>query len=593
VDVAPAPKLTKIGFRRDVKLFLGCLIGFLVVVILALTILMNRFVRQSEGVFATNASALAGAAVSHLCDERPVRGTDVREQLDLLRIRFNIAGVTLTGTSGAPVAVGVERHAIHTAEVARTSCLGEIYFIFDAADLDQIRRQAATATIICLAATVAGTLLLLLYLPRIVRPVEQLLDQADALGGRRPGEDDTQYLVGTFKRSIVRLEQQEAELRRLHDQEKSRADTLEQITATLTRSLTSGFIATNALGLIVSVNRAAVEILGIEDRHPDENRPVAVETLLGSTPFAAALREAVEQRASVSRVEATHAGGATERIIGLTTVPLVNERGEHFGMLALFTDLTAIRELETRVREMQMFADLGEISAGIAHEFRNSLSTILGYLRLARHAELSPAASERLTHAEAELNELAQAVEALLHFARPMRLDRRALDLQELAGSIVARLAPATENVEYLLEGEAAEVDGDRALLARAVENVIRNAADAAQEGGRAGHVRIRTSRAGGRVTLSVTDDGAGVDPRDVPRLFLPFQSEKSSGFGLGLPLAKKIVLLHDGTIRLGPGPAGGAVATIELPASGTRIDDAGTAAVIQKVTARNTTATA
>jgi signal transduction histidine kinase len=593
VDVAPAPKLTKIGFRRDVKLFLGCLIGFLVVVILALTILMNSFVRQSESVFAQNASALAGAAVNHLCDERSLRGADLRELLDLLRIRFNIAGITLATASGTPLVSGVERHAAHTEEIARTSCLGAIYFVFDAADLDQIRRQSANATIICLAATIAGTLLLLLYLPRIVRPVEQLLDQADALGGRKPGEDETEYLVGTFRRSIVRLEQQEAELRRLHDQEKSRADTLEQITATLTRSLTSGFIATNADGLIVSVNRAAVDMLGIEDRHPDESRPIAVDALLGSTPFADALRDAVAARTSVSRVEATHASGARDRIIGLTTVPLVNERGEHFGMLALFTDLTAIRELETRVREMQIFADLGEISAGIAHEFRNSLSTILGYLRLARHAELSPAASERLTHAEAELNELAQAVEALLHFARPMRLDRRPLDVQELASSIVARLAPGAAKVEYAVEGDEAEVDGDRALLARALENVIRNAADAVQETGHEGRVRIRTSRARSMVRIEVEDDGVGIAARDVPRLFLPFQSEKSSGFGLGLPLAKKIVLLHGGTIRLAPREGGGAVVTIELPPSGTRIDDAGTADVIQKVTIPGTTVNA
>lgn len=590
--MAPHPKLTKIGFRRDVKLFLGCLIGFLVVVILALTILMNSFVRQSEAVFEENASALAGAAINHLCDERSVRGADLGELLDLLRIRFNIAGITLVRSDGTRLVSGVARHAAHTAELARTSCAGSIWFVFDAADLDHIRRQSANATIICLAATIAGTLLLLLYLPRIVRPVEQLLDQADAIGGRRPGEDETEYLVGTFQRSIVRLEQQEAELRRLHDQEKSRADTLQQITTTLTRSLTSGFIATNAEGRIVSVNRAAIDILGLDDRQPDESRPIAVETLLGRTPFAGALAQAIEARTSVSRIEATHPGAERERIIGLTTVPLVNERGEHFGMLALFTDLTAIRELETRVREMQIFADLGEISAGIAHEFRNSLSTILGYLRLARHAEISPAASERIAHAEAELGELAHAVEALLHFARPMRLDRRPLDLHELASSIVARLAPGAGKVEYSVEGDEAEVDGDRALLARALENVIRNAADAVHESERTGRVRIRTSRAGERVAIEVEDDGVGIDPRDVPRLFLPFQSEKPSGFGLGLPLAKKIVLLHGGTIRLAPGERGGAVATIELPASGSRTDDAAAADVIQKVTIRKTAAT-
>jgi signal transduction histidine kinase len=109
------------------------------------------------------------------------------------------------------------------------------------------------------------------------------------------------------------------------------------------------------------------------------------------------------------------------------------------------------------------------------------------------------------------------------------------------------------------LAGPSITIDGDAALLRRAFENIIRNALEA-----NASRIQIETTPAPSRVT--VTDNGAGVDDDDVPRLFLPFQSGKPSGFGLGLALTKKIVLLHGGWIRLTGKRGEGATVVIEFP---------------------------
>ena len=96
------------------------------------------------------------------------------------------------------------------------------------------------------------------------------------------------------------------------------------------------------------------------------------------------------------------------------------------------------------------------------------------------------------------------------------------------------------------------------------LENVLRNAVDAVRQKGERGSVRVEL-RDTPLPTVTITDNGVGFDPAETQKLFLPFHSNKPNGFGMGLPLAKKIVLLHGGTLRLQGEPGKGAVATIEF----------------------------
>jgi len=265
-------------------------------------------------------------------------------------------------------------------------------------------------------------------------------------------------------------------------------------------------------------------------------------------------------RGTVVTPTITAADGAV--MVGVTTVPLLTEEGAFFGMLALFTDVSEVRRLEARLRDVQTLADLGEMSAGIAHEFRNALSTILGYLKLARRQELPGEAVGRIRSAEEEANLLAGAVDALLKFARPLPIERQRIELGELVASIVSRLeAP---DVRFALDIQPVPVDADPLALRSAIENLLRNAVDSVRQNG-GGTVAVEV-KADPDPRLVIRDDGVGVNPEDVPRLFLPFQSQKPNGIGLGLPLAKKIVLLHGGTIAMTGAPGTGATVTVNLP---------------------------
>jgi signal transduction histidine kinase len=540
----PARGLTKIGFRRDVRSFLVVLVGFLLILIVALLFVLEQFSEFAQGAVLRRWNVAADAAAELIGGA--ATPADVRIRALLALTRYEIASIEVTGAGGQRLQLGAAEG--ETTMLRRTEA-GLVRMTFDQSELDGIQRRFVATASVSVAAAMTGMFLLVMYLPRITKPIEEMLDHARGLSDRDERTDETTYLIDTFRDSIQRLKVQESELKRLHESEKTRADELELVSATLTRSLTSGFIALDPNARVLQLNAAAREILSVP---PERDVQVDIGELVGDAPLAAVLREAIRSGETVSRIEVEHGSTA----IGLTAVPLLGENAKLLGMLALFTDLTPIRQLEARVRAMQTLAELGEIAAGIAHEFRNSLSTILGYLKLVLRNELPAEATNRLRAAESEATQLTAAVERLLTFARPMTLQVEPVDLRDLTDDVVERLR-GTAAVQIAVHGHAS-IDGDRALLARAVDNVVRNAVDAVRE--RGDDARIAIEITDQPPSITVTDNGVGFDEADAGRLLLPFVSNKPGGFGLGLSLSRKVAVLHGGDITLNGAPGEGAV---------------------------------
>jgi two-component system, NtrC family, sensor histidine kinase PilS len=529
-----------LSFRRDVRLFLGVLTGFLVVIVLVLLVMMRNFFVDTEEaiesqwrtIAAASAVQLSSAATSEEMDRRAL---DILERGDVAGIRANANPSRTWGVAGGS---GFQELSLPRGNN------GTFTFLFDAAPLNAARQTLLLTTLIAIGGTTAGVILLLLYIPRITRPIDEMIAHARELGERDAAQEDTAYLIQTFRDTIDRL--------------RSRADELELVSATLTRSLTSGFISIDTHGKIVQMNGAAREILGIGADAAVGGAPVPA--LLGDSALAGLLVPSAQTVIARQEVEHPTANGTVT--LGVTAVPLIDAAGETLGTLALFTDLTRVKDLEARVRTMQTLADLGEISAGIAHEFRNSLSTILGYLRLARRSTLPDEADARVRAANDEATLLSAAVERLLAFARPMRLQIESIDLASVVDPIVERLRESAPDVSFTVAGKPPVIDGDRALLARAVENVLRNAVDAV-EGVSPKCIEVRYATEPPAVT--VADNGVGLDPANAARLFLPFQSEKPKGFGLGLSLTRKIMLIHGGDVELLGAPGEGAQVTLKF----------------------------
>ena len=570
VDETAPRGLTKLSFRRDVKLFFTVLSGFFIVLVTILLILLQQAQRTVHESTWRYWNAVADAAAAQADGAVALhRGIDPAVLLTFIRGRHGVTWAELELRDGRRASDGVTGGG-ETEAIARTGEWGRLTLHFDASALVWSNRTLRATTAVTLAAALTAVVLVLLYIPRITRPIERLLDEAGEVESRDPGVDEHEYLIETFRKSMATLKAQQQELHALHNAQKSRADDFERVTTALMRGLTSGLIAVAADGRIAQLNDAAREVLHLTDAIIGRDFAEA----LGGGGFTGVLRDALTRRAPLTRLETTYVPhGGPPLIIGVTTVPLLSDAGELLGMLALFTDLTSIRALEQRVREMQTLADLGEMSAGIAHEFRNSLSTILGYLKLAHRQQLPEEAAARLRCAEEEAAQLSDAVASLLTFARPMAIQPQECDLRELVESVVRRLEASAPGVRFTIDGDAT-VQGDPALLSRAFENVIRNAVEsvrAQHHANGSGEVAVAIDAA--RRAVTVRDNGVGLDAESAGRWFLPFQSNKPDGFGLGLALTRKIVLLHGGTITLTGAPGQGALVEMQLgqPLANTR----------------------
>jgi signal transduction histidine kinase len=227
------------------------------------------------------------------------------------------------------------------------------------------------------------------------------------------------------------------------------------------------------------------------------------------------------------------------------------------------------RRMEDAIQEREALARAGELTAGIVHEVRNGLGTIVGYARLLERdgSAGDPAEAARAIRAECET--LETVVRRFNDFIRRERLNVSELDLARLLSRVVDRELRGRE-VSHRLGGldEPLWVRGDEELLERAFENLVRNAADAAGAGGGRGRVQVEAAADGEQVELRIDDDGPGLPP-DHPGEVRPFFTTKAGGLGLGLPIARKIVLLHGGALELTDRVPRGVSARVVLPRGG------------------------
>ena len=254
--------------------------------------------------------------------------------------------------------------------------------------------------------------------------------------------------------------------------------------------------------------------------------------------------------------------------VDTTIVPFLDERGKPYQYMAIRYEITDRKRSEERLREQEALARLGQMAAVVAHEVKNPIAGIRGALqvigsRMAADARDKPIIGEII----ARLDALNRIVQDLLVFARPRELRAEPTDLQSLVLTTVDHLKrdPALHALAIDVSGQAGVVNVDAEQLQLAVQNVLMNAAQAMNG---AGAIHVAIARDGGLWTISVADTGPGM-PSDVrAKVFEPFFTTRSRGTGLGLPIARRVVEAHGGTIAVDAAPGGGTVVSITLPAT-------------------------
>lgn len=353
----------------------------------------------------------------------------------------------------------------------------------------------------------------------------------------------------------------------------ARAESSERLSGQIVASLTSGLLVVGLDGTVKSMNPAARRLLHL----PSVEEGGRLRTMLADAPgLVQVVEECLDSAVpAVRRSIAIMRPNGSEMHLGVTVSPLRDRDGVGQGAICLFSDLTAVVELEEQVRLKESLARLGELTAGLAHEFRNGLATVHGYARLLDPQQVSPEYATYLQGIRDETEALGRVVNNFLNFARPTQLTLAPVALSEVLADAVDDLRGQVEarGGTLSVEGDFGVVDGDAVLLRQAFVNLLRNALEACEPAAIVPRLTVAGNADPGPNVLRVTvsDNGPGIDPAMRERVFKPFFTTRPQGTGLGLALVQKIVVTHNGRVTVGRSEDGGAAFHIVLPLSGRR----------------------
>jgi len=345
----------------------------------------------------------------------------------------------------------------------------------------------------------------------------------------------------------------------------------------IVRSISSGVFTADGTGAITSFNPAAQEVTGysmgqvlgrswreIFNWHPARSSDAGpVDAVPPMTRF---------------EVECKGAGG-NRLVLGMTVSPL-HEQGEPHGLVGVFKDLTQIRDLEEEMRRKEWLANLGEMSAGMAHEIRNPLGALAGAMQMLRKESVADATDRRLMDiAIREATRLDAIITEFLQYARPPALDLAEHNINKILAETLDLVQHEARNRKQItiatsLAGGSLLAQVDQNQMRQVFWNLATNAFDAMPEGGQltittgCRHVDA-AGRKGDVVEISFQDTGEGIPTANLDKIFLPFFTTKKEGSGLGLAAVHRIVDLHGGWIKVESQTEQGTRFVVCLPRSG------------------------
>ena len=378
---------------------------------------------------------------------------------------------------------------------------------------------------------------------------------------RAPAAADGMLLSGALQEALTRVKAQERAM-------SARAAASEQLSAQVFESLTAGLLVVNAENRVQIVNPAACRMLDISGSGAGI---LYTELLRESAPLVALIDEGLRTQAAIVRrtVHVERRGRSWH--LGVTVSPF-RPSASGSGVICLFSDVTSVVALEEQLQLKDALARLGELTAGIAHEFRNGLATIHGYSRLMTPDGLPPAYRPYLDGIRQETEALGAIVTNFLAYARPETVTWASVDLEGAARRAADDVRPELSAGGMVdVCGTFGPVHGDEVLLRQLFANLIRNAVEACTAAGRTPAIVVRGDRPPGglEVRARVEDNGPGIAGADRSRVFTPFFTTRARGSGLGLAIVQKIALLHNGRVSVGTSVAGGARLEVILPLAG------------------------
>jgi two-component system sensor histidine kinase PilS (NtrC family) len=341
------------------------------------------------------------------------------------------------------------------------------------------------------------------------------------------------------------------------------------------RHLTTGVLTVDGRGKVAYLNAAAEHLLALRALEC-RGRALAAALPERLHPMRDLIQDTLAHRAPRARAELmTKTPAGRPLPVGISTNVLMHE-GKLTGVVAVFQDLTDVREMERRARRNQTLAELGALSARIAHELRNGLNPISGSAEcLQRELKLEGENAVLMELIVTECSRLNRFVTDLLSYSRERDLAPEDLDLDEHLAEFCEGVArdprcPARVRVRHEKSEVPLSAPADRVQLRQVWLNLAINAFEVMPMEGTL-TVRCRPSE-DGQAVIEFADTGPGISLEDLPRVGQPFFTTKQGGTGLGVAIAQRIVERHGGLLSFESESGRGTIARVTLPHASARL---------------------
>ncbi len=357
---------------------------------------------------------------------------------------------------------------------------------------------------------------------------------------KRRDTSQVSFVVDTFHDLVSKLKDKEKELEILKKKAEERASSFEIYNENIFQSVPSGVVSFDQELKITKINSAAEKILNLQEQEVIGKRHNEI--------FSSPITELLENRKTVERAEISYIMCTGKRIwLGLTISPLKDSSNNTIGQILVFTDLTELKAFQSQKELRERLSTLGEMSAGIAHEMRNSLAVISGYTKM-----LSKKADDTLRPAVESISKEVEVMDRIitdfLSFAKPTELSISNVDLNELLGACIKAIEGDMKKIKISFNDEVVPViKCDEVLMRQSITNLLKNAEEAMPDGG---ELNIKVT-AGDFLNIMISDTGHGIQENIKDKVFLPFYTTKERGTGLGLTIVHKIVISHGGSIHV------------------------------------------
>ncbi len=359
------------------------------------------------------------------------------------------------------------------------------------------------------------------------------------------------FVVKTFQKTIDELKNKEKILKELFEKTSEKAENLSRLNDYILDSMSSGVIICDREGKISRLNQAAQEILGLKSSLAVNSH---YKQILGTdNPLSHLIDKTLAEEKIFTNLDLEVETLTGEKVfISASSSLIKDEQGQLVGEGLLFSDISDMKKLQEEINFKQKMAALGEMSAGLAHQLRNSMGSIVGFTKLLKKVLKDETNnSEIIQSIVTESLIMEQLLAKFLNFTKPLDLVLEKVNLKEIITESFHQTSEYTKRKDIFLATPAPEeanmVTADKLLLKQCFQNLFQNSFEAMPSGGK---LQVSIDEEKDFLRIEVADQGGGIPAEALDKIFNPFFTTKEKGTGLGLSLVKKIVNLHQGKIQ-------------------------------------------